>query len=35
MEVFFTLRTERELYAACASAHAFLQELSPKSLTGA
>jgi hypothetical protein len=35
MEVFFTLRTERMLYAACASPYAFLQELSPKGLTGA
>ncbi|HEY6905225.1 MAG TPA: hypothetical protein VI216_13025 [Candidatus Acidoferrales bacterium] len=35
MEVFPTLRIERELYAARTSPHVFLQELSPKGLTGA
>ncbi len=35
MELFFTLRIKRELYAARTSPYAFLQELSPKGLTGA
>jgi len=35
MEAFFTFRTNRELYTARTSPYSFLQELSPKGLTGA
>ena len=35
MEVFFTFRTKREPYPSRTSPYAFLQELSPKGLTGA
>ncbi len=35
VEVFFTFRINRDLYAARTSPYSFLQELSPKGLTGA